>query len=166
MGIMPLFIFCLVWKTRVWKMPLPLPDFWWHGFCISKATSLEEAMREWTWAGLGHWELTTPCYPDVSSLALCPQPYWSGQAKPVSDLAPASRNFTILWLFWLHWYPWKTAQLVSEPAVKCGCLVSTGSYQEGNAFYGILKARTARECLSLLPWCYFCLASELTFSMP
>lgn len=60
----------------------------------------------------------------------------------------------------------KTAWLVSEPAVKCGCLVSTESYQEGNAFYGILKARKARESFSLLPWYYFCLASELTFSIP
>lgn len=36
---------------------------------LSKTTSLEETMCEWTWAGLGRSELTTLRYPDISSLA-------------------------------------------------------------------------------------------------
>ena len=42
---------------------------------LSKTTSLEEAMCEWTWAGLGRSELITLRYPGISSLAVCPRPH-------------------------------------------------------------------------------------------
>lgn len=146
MSFILLFLCYLVWAIiRIWRdffFPFSRLLLAWVSQ-LSNTTSLK-----WKGLGLAYRADHTACH-SVSSLALStPVQIRLSQASVwLSPLFSQFHNFMTLLVAVISLK--KQLSSVSEPAVKCGCLVSTGSYQERNVFYGILKARKVGEGFSL-----------------